>query len=64
VTRTLTHLKEATTYVYRLVATGTIEEKVMALRDRKAALFDAVMDDDAVFSTALTADDIRGLLEA
>jgi SNF2 family DNA or RNA helicase len=49
--------------VYRLVATGTIEEKVMALRDRKARLFDAVMDDDAVFSTALTADDIRGLLE-
>jgi SNF2 family DNA or RNA helicase len=50
--------------VYRLVATGTIEEKVMALRDRKAALFDAVMDDDAMFSTALTAEDIRGLLEA
>jgi superfamily II DNA or RNA helicase len=49
--------------VYRLVSTGTIEEKVMALRDRKAKLFDAVMDDDAVFSTALTADDIRGLLE-
>jgi superfamily II DNA or RNA helicase len=49
--------------VYRLVASGTIEEKVMALRDRKAKLFDAVMDDDAVFSTALTADDIRGLLE-
>ena len=49
--------------VYRLVATGTIEEKVMALRDRKAKLFDAVMDDDAVFSTALTAEDIRGLLE-
>jgi superfamily II DNA or RNA helicase len=49
--------------VYRLVATGTIEEKVMALRDRKARLFDAVMDDDAVFSAALTADDIRGLLE-
>ncbi|WP_394770728.1 SNF2-related protein [Lacisediminihabitans sp.] len=49
--------------VYRLVSTGTIEEKVMALRDRKAALFDAVMDDDALFSTALTADDIRGLLD-
>lgn len=49
--------------VYRLVARGTIEEKVMALRDRKAKLFDAVMDDDAVFSAALTADDIRGLLE-
>ena len=49
--------------VYRMVSSGTIEEKVMALRDAKAALFDAVMEDDAVFSSALTADDIRGLLE-
>lgn len=49
--------------VYRMVATGTIEEKVMALKNKKAKLFDAVMDDDAVFSSALTADDIRGLLE-
>ena len=50
--------------VYRMVSAGTIEEKVMALRDRKAELFDAVMDDDAVFSSTLTADDIRGLLES
>ena len=50
--------------VYRLVSSGTIEEKVMALKEQKAQLFDAVMDDDAVFSAALTADDIRGLLEA
>ena len=50
--------------VYRMVANGTIEEKVMALKDQKSRLFDAVMDDDAVFSSALTADDIRGLLEA
>jgi SNF2 family DNA or RNA helicase len=50
--------------VYRIVATGTIEEKVMALRDRKAKLFTSVMDDDGIFASALTADDIRGLLEA
>jgi SNF2 family DNA or RNA helicase len=50
--------------VYRLVATGTIEEKVMALKEQKARLFDAVLDDDAVFSSALTAEDIRGLLES
>ncbi len=49
--------------VYRLIASGTIEEKVMALRDGKAALFDAVMDDSAAFGGALTADDIRGLLD-
>ena len=35
--------------VYRIVATGTIEEKVMALRDRKAKLFTSVMDDDGIF---------------
>ncbi|CAN5205021.1 DEAD/DEAH box helicase [soil metagenome] len=49
--------------VYRLVARDTIEEKVMELKEAKARLFDAVMDDDAAFSSALTADDIRGLLE-
>jgi SNF2 family DNA or RNA helicase len=49
--------------VYRLVARGTIEEKVMALKEQKSRLFDAVLDEGAAFSSALTADDIRGLLE-
>ncbi|MBT1004058.1 DEAD/DEAH box helicase [Paenarthrobacter sp. DKR-5] len=49
--------------VYRMVAKGTIEEKVMALKEQKAKLFSSVMDDDAAFSSALTAEDIRGLLE-
>ena len=50
--------------VYRMVATGTIEEKVMALKAKKAKLFTDVLDDDeAVFGGALTANDIRGLLE-
>jgi superfamily II DNA or RNA helicase len=49
--------------VYRMVASGTIEEKVMALKEQKSRLFDAVVDDEAVFSSTLTADDIRGLIE-
>jgi SNF2 family DNA or RNA helicase len=49
--------------VYRLIAADTIEEKVMALQQRKARLFQAVVDDDAMFSQALTAEDVRGLLE-
>lgn len=49
--------------VYRMVARGTIEEKVMALKEQKAALFSSVLDDDAVFSSALTAEDIRELLQ-
>lgn len=51
-----------TVMVYRLVAKGTIEEKVMALKEGKAKLFASVMSDDGPVSTALTADDIRSLL--
>jgi SNF2 family DNA or RNA helicase len=49
--------------VYRMVAQDTIEEKVMKLKEQKAKLFSQVMDDDAVFSSALTEEDIRGLIE-
>lgn len=49
-------------FVYRLIAAGTVEEKVRALQQRKAALFDAVIDDDDAFAASLDADDIRGLL--
>ncbi len=47
--------------VYRMIAAGTIEEKVVALQERKARLFQAVLDDDELLSRSLTADDIRGL---
>jgi len=49
--------------VFRLVSAGTIEDKVMALKARKAALFDAVLDDDGTFSDKLTSDDVRSLFE-
>jgi superfamily II DNA or RNA helicase len=49
--------------VYRLVAKDTIEEKVMALKAKKAALFDSVLADGDRGSGALTAADIRGLLD-
>jgi superfamily II DNA or RNA helicase len=48
--------------VYRLVAKDTIEEKVMALKARKARLFSSVMDDGNVFGSTLDANDIRALL--
>ncbi len=50
--------------VYRLVSEHTIEEKVVALQERKRDLFAQVVGtDDAAFTRPLTADDIRGLLE-
>ncbi len=48
--------------VYRLIARDTIEEKVMALKARKARLFASVVDEGDVFGASLDADDIRGLL--
>ncbi len=48
--------------VYRLIAHDTIEDKVMALNARKAKLFASVIDDGNAFGSALSADDIRGLL--
>ena len=48
--------------VYRLIAKDTIEEKVMALKARKAELFANVIDDGNAFGGSLDADDIRGLL--
>ena len=49
--------------VYRLVATSTIEEKVMQLKARKAQLFAQVVDGEGAGSTAIDADDIRAMLE-
>ncbi len=47
--------------VYRLVSTDTIEDKVMELKARKAALFAQVIDGDGATSQSITADDIRAL---
>ena len=48
--------------VYRLVAADTIEQKVLALQERKRDLFARVMDDDdGALAGTLTAEDIRGL---
>ena len=47
--------------VYRLVAQGTIEEKVVDLQQRKARLFDSLMDGGAGFARGISADDLREL---
>lgn len=51
--------------VYRLVAAGTIEEKVMALKARKAELVASILDDEGggMVDESLTAEELRGLLD-
>ncbi|GAA4112823.1 DEAD/DEAH box helicase [Nocardioides fonticola] len=55
--------QQRTVMVYRLVSTETIEEKVMALKDRKAAIFSQVVDGGAGLSAGVSAEDIRGLFD-
>ncbi|GAA1212059.1 DNA/RNA helicase [Microbacterium maritypicum] len=56
--------QDSQVFVYRMISTGTIEEKVLDLQRRKARLFTAVLDDEALFAQSLSADDIRGLFES
>jgi SNF2 family DNA or RNA helicase len=55
--------QDKTVMVYRLVAEGTIEEKVVELQQRKRDLFDRVLEADGMMGAPLTAEDIRGLLD-
>lgn len=48
--------------VYRFVSEDTIEDKVVALQQRKRDLFAQVVDEGEALAGAVTADDIRGLL--
>ncbi|WP_106849650.1 DEAD/DEAH box helicase [Blastococcus sp. Marseille-P5729] len=56
--------QDKTVMVYRLVAEDTIEEKVVALQAHKRELFEKVIEDGGLMAAPLTADDIRGLLDA
>ena len=50
--------------VYRLVSQDTIEEKVVALQERKRDLFASVVGRASNAPAPLSAADIRGLLDA
>jgi SNF2 family DNA or RNA helicase len=49
-------------FVYSLVVEGSIEERMLALQARKAALAEGVLGHDAAGSVKFSADDLQGLL--
>ena len=49
-------------FVYQLVAEGSIEERMLALQARKAALAEGVLGQDAALAPKFGEDDLRGLL--
>lgn len=49
--------------VYKIVAENTVEEKIIALQDKKRELFDSVVEADGIGGGALTMDDIRSIFD-
>ena len=49
-------------FFYKLIAAGSIEEKILALQERKAALADSILSDDAAALGKFSEVDIAALL--
>jgi len=49
-------------FVYKLVVEGSIEERMLALQERKSALADGVLGSDAAGAVKFSADDLKNLL--
>jgi len=49
-------------FVYRLITRGTVEEKIMKLKDRKKSLVDSVISADREFAKALSFQDLKEIL--
>jgi superfamily II DNA or RNA helicase len=50
-------------FVYKLITSGTVEEKILEMQAKKRQLMDNLFDPSAKASTKLTADDIQSLFE-
>jgi superfamily II DNA or RNA helicase len=50
-------------FVYKLIAEGTVEERILELQNKKAHLAGALYGDDPGAAAAITHDDLRWLLE-
>jgi len=53
--------QEKKVFVYKLIAKNTIEEKVLALQEKKKKLFHNIMDDEQIFGSLISEGEIRQL---
>jgi SNF2 family DNA or RNA helicase len=49
-------------FVYRLITRGTVEEKIMRLKDRKRDLVDSIIAADRTMGKKLSLDDLKDIL--
>jgi len=54
--------QKSTVNAYRLITSGTIEEKILELQQKKQELFDGLIGTDGTFSKQLTEEDINFIL--
>ncbi|TPQ37080.1 DEAD/DEAH box helicase [Cupriavidus pinatubonensis] len=50
-------------FVYKLITAGSVEEKIVAMQEQKAALAEAILSEDAPGAVKFSADDIEALFE-
>jgi len=50
-------------FVYKFIAKDTIEEKVLELQQKKQKLFDTVLEEDNMFGSVVTDEDIKRIFE-
>jgi SNF2 family DNA or RNA helicase len=50
-------------FVYKLIAAGSIEEKILKLQERKAALAAGILSGSLGSTVSLSQDDVRELFE-
>lgn len=46
-------------FVYKLLATGTLEEKILALQEKKKEIFTSLLDEETTQQTRLSAEDLE-----
>jgi SNF2 family DNA or RNA helicase len=54
-------MDQATVNVFNIVAKDSIEEKIMALQEKKRDLIDSVITEGGSFINALSAEEVRAL---
>jgi non-specific serine/threonine protein kinase len=50
-------------FVYKIIARGTVEEKILQLQEKKRALVKSIISSETSFFKSLTKDDVKALFE-
>ncbi len=50
-------------FIYKIIARGTVEEKILELQEKKRALVKNIISTEASFFKSLTQEDVKGLFE-